>query len=109
MTYEEAMQRAKALEDQLFSSRNRNSQIPNKAIILMRDDGWLNLVADALYSAALPEDQRCPRPINAATNESAEWCKSNGLCGCIDVKELRKEYGELLYPVTRWTDETQVD
>ena len=54
-------------------------------------------------------NEQCPRPINTATDHSAEWCKKNGHCGCVDIDELRKEYGELLYPVTRWTDETQVD
>lgn len=40
----------------------------------------------------------CPRPINAATDHSAEWCQRNGHCGCEDIAVLRKEYGELLYP-----------
>jgi len=40
----------------------------------------------------------CPRPINTAPDKSAEWCQRNGHCGCIDIQELRKEYGEVVYP-----------
>lgn len=38
--------------------------------------------------------EQCPRPINVATDHSAEWCKKNGHCGCVNIDVLRKEYGE---------------
>jgi len=43
--------------------------------------------------------ESCPRPINTATDHSAEWCKRNGHCGCVEIDVLRKKYGELLYPM----------
>ena len=102
MTHEEAMYLAKDLQDQLFDSCNSNSKRPNnKAIILFKDEGWLNLVADALYSAAHPEDQRCPRPINTATDSSMKWCQENGHCGCVAIEELRETYGERVYPLEK--------
>ena len=44
---------------------------------------------------------RCPRPINVATDHSAEWCKKNGHCGCVELEVLRKEYGEAVYPINK--------
>jgi len=46
-------------------------------------------------------NEQCPRPINTATDHSAEWCKKNGHCGCVELEVLRKEYGEAVYPLNK--------
>lgn len=46
-------------------------------------------------------NEQCPRPINVATDHSAEWCKKNGHCGCVELEVLRKEYGEAVYPLNK--------
>lgn len=82
MTYKEAMDRAKALQDRLFDSCNRDSKRPNnKAIILFKDEGWLNIVADALYSSAIPEEYSCTRSIKGCICNPREWgCEIPPVC-----------------------------
>jgi len=79
MTYEEAMIRAKRLRERLLQA------IVSGKVNGENNDAWLDIVADALYSASLPNELRCPRPINTATDHSMKWCKENGHCGCVEI------------------------
>ena len=100
MTKDESIQHAKVLQDKIFISYNLAQHLggdPN-SVKLPRNGDWLGWLADALYSAALPEESRCPRPINTATDFSKEWCQKNGHCGCKHIEDLREQYGEALYP-----------
>jgi hypothetical protein len=64
----------------------------------LSDEQMIHWIANQIYSASLPEDERCPRPINGETDFSKQWCQRNGHCGCEDRAVLRQCYGESVYP-----------